>query len=178
MGAIAVESTMFALLVATYFYLRLVVPAWPPAGTPLPGLVAPPANVLLLLASVLPMAAVHRAALRQARRPVWLGLAACAGLGLVALALRVFEFRALHTRWDRHAYGAIVWGILAVHTIHLLAATGETALLAAIVRGARRQPKHFVDVDVNAVYWYFVAGAWLLLWGVVFVAPRLIEFSR
>ena len=31
----------------------------------------------------------------------------------------------------------------------------------------------FVDVEENAVYWYFVVLAWLPIYGVIYWAPRL-----
>ncbi len=40
-------------------------------------------------------------------------------------------------------------------------------------RGAVER-KHFVDVDVNAFYWYFVVFAWLPLYVMVYFAPRLL----
>jgi cytochrome c oxidase subunit I+III len=30
-----------------------------------------------------------------------------------------------------------------------------------------------VDVEDNAVYWYFVVAAWLPIYGVIYWAPRL-----
>jgi cytochrome c oxidase subunit 3 len=32
----------------------------------------------------------------------------------------------------------------------------------------------FVDVEENAVYWYFVVLAWLPIYGVIYWAPRLL----
>ena len=36
------------------------------------------------------------------------------------------------------------------------------------------EEKRFVDVEENAVYWYFVVIAWLPIWGVIYWAPRLL----
>ena len=36
------------------------------------------------------------------------------------------------------------------------------------------EEKRFVDVEENAVYWYFVVLAWLPIYGVIYWAPRLI----
>jgi cytochrome c oxidase subunit 1/cytochrome c oxidase subunit I+III len=173
LGLITIESTMFGLMVATYLYLRLVVPHWPPLANPLPGLAAPTANAALLLVSLLPMIVVHRAALARDRRRVGLGLIAGIGFGIAALVLRGFEFRALGVRWDAHAYASVAWVILGFHTGHLLASTVENVLLALVIASPRLQPTHFVDTEVNAIYWYFVVVGWLPMYLLVFFGPRL-----
>ena len=73
MGIIAIEGTMFAILIATYFYLRLYVPKWPPQLPP-PDLFYGTVNTLVLLLSVVPNQWVNRAAERQDLAAVRLGL--------------------------------------------------------------------------------------------------------
>src|SRR6187551_3306045 len=59
---LAIETSMFVLLIATYFYLRQNFELWPPPLAqltapldPLPGLSYGTANLLLLLLSCVPM---------------------------------------------------------------------------------------------------------------------------
>src|SRR3954470_20606547 len=67
-----IETTMFALLAATYFYLRMDFEQWPPVQPhtqppmyhPLPDLPIPTAILALQLLGCGSMAAVHIAALR------------------------------------------------------------------------------------------------------------------
>ena len=172
-GLIVIESTMFAILVASYLYLRLDADTWPPVGTPRPGLTAATLNVGVLVLSLAPMAWVQRAAYRHARVSVLAGLALSALLGLVAIAVRVLEFRALGCRWDSHAYGSLTWSILAMHFGHLVASVLETFLLAVLFMNRPIEAKHFGDAEVNALYWYFVVGAWLPLYVLVFFGPRM-----
>jgi len=169
-----IEGTMFAILIASYFYLRKNFAAWPPSGTPPPDLGAATANMVLMLASVWPMRAAHRAAFKEQRRPIWIALAVCTAAGCAALALRVFEFRAMHLRWDANAYGSIVWTMLGMHTGHLIASTLENILIALLMRAGPLERKHFVDVNVNAIYWYFVVFAWLPVYAIVYFAPRVL----
>ena len=70
-GLLTIEGTMFGLLVATYFYLKLNFLEWPPTGTPPPDLLDGTLNMLLLLGSIWPMIIAHRAALDEHRRPIW-----------------------------------------------------------------------------------------------------------
>jgi cytochrome c oxidase subunit 3 len=173
-GLLAIEGTMFGLLVATYFYLRLDAARWPPGGTPAPALGAATTNVVLLLATLAPMIVAHLAALREQRRPVWIALAVCVLAGLGSLVLRGFEFAALGCRWDSHAYGSITWTILAMHTGHLVTSTLENVLLALLMLRGPLERKHFVDANANAVYWYFVVASWVPLYLLVFWGPRIL----
>jgi heme/copper-type cytochrome/quinol oxidase subunit 3 len=169
---LAIEGTMFALLAASYFYLRQAALDWPPPPTPWPSLGVPTANLLVLVGSVLPMAWVHRRALRLDRRAVAAGLAVCTLFSMAAVVLRVVEFRALHVRWDMNAYGSIVWMILGMHTGHLVTSTIENVLVALVMFSRGLEDKHFVDATVNAVYWYFVVCSWVPLYAIVFLVPR------
>ena|ERR1051325_19800 len=174
LGLLAIEGTMFALLVGTYFYLMRNFDSWPPAGTPAPDLLAGTANMILLLISIWPMWIAHRAALEEQRGPVWVGLAICAVMGVIALILRAFEFKAMHCRWDTHAYGSIVWTMLGMHVIHLLASTVENVLIALVMFAGPAERKHFVDTNVNAVYWYFVVLVWLPIYAIIYFSPRIL----
>jgi heme/copper-type cytochrome/quinol oxidase subunit 3 len=173
-GLLTIEGTMFGLLVATYFYLQLNFTEWPPLGTPAPDLLAGSLNISLLLASMGPMIIAHRAALQERRRPIWIALAICIAMGVVSLVLRGFEFTAMHCRWDTHAYGSVVWTTLGMHTGHLIASTLENVLLALLMRLGPVERKHFVDVNVNAVYWYFVVLAWLPIYIILYFGPHLL----
>ena len=174
LGLLTIECTMFGILVASYFYLTKNFSVWPPPGTPAPDLGAATANMILLLASVWPMRVAHRNAFVERRRPIALALALCTLAGVIALVLRFFEFRAMHIRWDTNAYGSIVWTILGMHTGHLIASTLENILLMVLMRAGPVEAKHFVDTNVNAVYWYFVVFAWLPIYCVVYFAPRVL----
>jgi heme/copper-type cytochrome/quinol oxidase subunit 3 len=173
-GLLAIEGTMFGILIASYFYLSKNFSAWPPLGTPPPELGAATANMVLLLASIWPMRIAHRAAFKSQRRLIWITLAICSVIGFAALALRAFEFRAMRVRWDANAYGSIVWTTLGMHTGHLIASTLENVLIAVLMRAGPVEQKHFVDVNVNAIYWYFVVVAWLPVYVIIYFAPRIL----
>ena len=130
-------------------------------------------NAALLAASAPLGYLTDRAARREHHRATLVLLVAMVVAGVASLGLRALEFADLHVRWDSHAYGSILWMILGVHASHILAETLENVLLAVVFCCGRRERKHFVDVHVNMVYWYFVVGAWLLLYGLVFLLPQI-----
>jgi cytochrome c oxidase subunit 3 len=169
------EGAGFAILVVTYFYIRRNFDSWPPPRTVLPDLGVSTLNVAVMVTGIFPMFHTARLALRH-ERPRTLGfwLLVCVLFGVIAAILRVLEFKAVHTRWDSNAYGSIVWAILGVHFAHILAATLETLVIAILMFRGPVEEKHFVDITVNAVYWYFVALSWVAMYAIVFLAPRLI----
>jgi cytochrome c oxidase subunit III len=170
---IVIEGAGLAVLAFTYFYIWRNFDTWPPTGTKVPDLGVSTINVVVLVASILPMWHVAHLALRH-ERPRVLGswLLACAVLGITAAVLRVMEFRGVHTRWNASAYGTIVWAILTVHFAHILAATLETLVLGILMFRGPVEERHFVDITVNAVYWYFVAQSWVGLYAIAILGPR------
>lgn len=176
-----IETTMFGILIAAYFYIRLNFSQWPPPQPnffppnfdPVPDLGVSIVNLLVILVSCAPMILADRSALHLNRRRVDQGLIGCIALGLVAIALRWFEFHALKFRWDDNAYGSVVWMILGVHLTHLIVGTCENGIMLAWVMRHGLDAKHARDIRVTAVYWYWIAGIWVLLWAIVFIGPRV-----
>jgi len=173
MGIVAIEGMMFAIFIVTYFYLRIYVPKWPP-NLPPPDLLYGTLNTLILLVSAVPNQWVKHAAARKDLRSVRLGLLICLAFAAAFLVVRAFEFTALHCSWDTNAYGSAVWTLLGFHTFHLVTDTLDTAVLTALLFTRRLTGRSFVDVDENAVYWYFVVGVWLPVYAVIYIAPRVL----
>jgi cytochrome c oxidase subunit III len=173
MGIVAIEGMMFAIFLATYFYLRIYVPKWPP-NLPPPDLLYGTLNTLILLGSAVPNQWVKHAAERKDLRSVRIGLLICLAFAAAFLAVRAFEFMALHCSWDTNAYGSAVWTLLGFHTFHLVTDALDTAVLTALMFTRRIAGRSFVDVDESAVYWYFVVGVWLPVYAVIYIAPRIL----
>jgi cytochrome c oxidase subunit 3 len=175
-----IETTMFALLGATYFYLRMNFTSWPPTQPntqpplyhPLPNLWASTAVLAVLLASCIPMVITHRGALNMNSSLVRIGLVLSILAGIAACALRFFEFKTIHFSWDDNAYGSIVWMILGMHLFHILAATLEAIVMASYVLRHPLDDKHAVDITLTAIYWYWVTGMWVIFYLIVYWSPR------
>jgi heme/copper-type cytochrome/quinol oxidase subunit 3 len=93
-------------------------------------------------------------------------------MNLACLVLRFYEFPALKTRWDSHAYGSVVWVVLGLHMVHLVASIGENTVLTVYAFLRDIDEKHQLDLAVNSVYWYFVVASWIPIYVVVYFAPR------
>jgi len=172
LGLVAIESTMFALLIASYFYLRLNFKAWPPPNFGFPDLVPGTINMIVLLVSVWPMLWVDRAAKSGDQGRVQIGMIIATLMSIATVILRCYEFPAMRCRWDSHAYGSVVWTGLGLHMVHLVASALENIVLTVYAFIRKLDPKHQLDMEVNAVYWFFVVFGWLPVYVVIYFAPR------
>ena len=173
MAIIAIEGTVFALAIASYFYLQGNEEAWPPPDTALPGLLWPTVNVFILLVSLWPNEMVKRAAedMRPADTRRWMVVADLFAIAFVIV--RAIEYRHLNVSWDSNAYGSATWTLLSLHTIHLVTDLADTLVLTVLMFTHHgEKPRRFVDVAENAFYWYFVVLTWIPIYVVLYWVPR------
>lgn len=170
-GFLAIETTMLVICFVTYFYLRDRATDWPPPPTELPDLLVPTVNLALMLVSVATMHMVDRAAKKLDERKVFTWLTTTLVIGITFTVLRGFEFTALNVSWDTNAYGSIVWTIIVIHTFHLVSEIIETIIIGLILARGHTEPKYFVDLSDNALYWYFIVIIWIPCYVIIFLAP-------
>ena len=160
-----IEGAMFAMIFASYFYLRTRSTEWPPGLAP-PYLWYGVANTILFLPSVVPARSIQLRARAGDLAGSLTGLIGLAAFGLICLVIRGFEFKGLNCRWDANAYGSMVWALLVLHTGHLLTEWIETLVMVAFASSRKMEGKRFPDFDVNSDYWYFVVG-WAVIMNIV-----------
>ena len=173
MGLVAIESTVFVLAVAAYFYLATHAPEWPPHKL-LPDLLPGSLFTLVVLASMIPNIWVKHAAEQENLRYVRVGLVLMSLIGIAMLPIRYYEFVALNTAWSDSAYGSITVTLLGLHTVHLVTDLFDTLVLTALMFTSHAKGRRYVDVAENALYWNFVVVAWLPIYAVLYFAPRLL----
>lgn len=172
MGLVAIESTVFALAVMTYFYLRSHASTWPMSRFP-PDLAWGMLNTIIMLGSLVPNWLAKRAAEQLDLPKVRFWMVVCMAFSLAFLAVRVFEFKALNTSWDENAYGSAVWMLMGLHTTHLVTDAYDSLVLTVLMFTGPIEGKRFVDVSENAAYWYFVVASWIPIYAVVYWGARL-----
>jgi cytochrome c oxidase subunit III len=172
-GMIVIEGTMFAIMCATYLYLRWRVPEWPPGLAP-PDLLWGTLQTALMLVSLVPNQLAKWAAQKLDLERVRLWLVVCSVLGVVLIAVRVMEFTTLNAWWDTNAYGSAVWVVLGFHTGHLATDLTDTMVLTALMFKGPLEGRRFVDVTENSMYWYFIVASWLPLYALIYIAPRFL----
>jgi cytochrome c oxidase subunit III len=164
---VATEATLFAILLASYFYTRFRSPgAWPPDGQPDPRLLKPVSVT------------VYSAELGSRRgniRRLHAGLAATFALGLSFLILQGFEYheKLAELRPSTNAYGSLFYTITGLHGTHVIVGLLILAWTQFFAwRGAYASENH-VAVQVSALYWHFVHVVWLFVFASLYLSPRL-----
>lgn len=67
-----------------------------------------------------------------------------------------------------------MWFLLGLHTTHLLSDVGDTIVLAVLMFTQKgKAGRRFSDVSDNAFYWDFVVVSWVVLYLVIYWAPRM-----
>jgi len=174
MGIVLIEGTVFALAISAYYFYATRSSSWPPDGVAAPLLRWGTLNTLILLVSMVPNELARRAGEHVDLRSVRIWMVVCIAFGVAFNWVRVEEFRHLNVSWDHDAYGSIVWILLGLHTTHIVTDFLDTVVLTALMFVGPVEEHRFIDVEENAVYWYFVVLAWLPIYGVIYWTPRLI----
>lgn len=170
-GFVLIEGMGFVLAIGAYYYLLQNEVRWPPDASP-PPLGWATAFVLTGLCSEVPNYLVGRMAKAQRLHAVRWGLVLMVLLGLLMLALRGFELHALNVRWDRNAYGSIVWALLVLHTFHAITDVFDSMVLAALSWCKHMDGRRYADVADNALYWHFIVWSGAGLYLVIYWTPR------
>jgi cytochrome c oxidase subunit 3 len=172
-GFMAIESAGFALAFAAYFFLMAQEKQWP-ASAPPPDLFWGSATAVLLMLSEVPNIWIKDAAEARDLKKVRIGLVVMSLIVLPIFVTRGFEFAHLNIAWDRNAYGSITWALLVLHSFHLITDWVDTLVLTALMHTRHAtKGRRFVDTSENALYWHFVVISWLLVYAVLYWAPRL-----
>ena len=167
------EGTMLVILLISYFFLRTNIPDWPPGRTQPPNLFWGTLNTIVILVSFFPNHLAKRAAEQLELRKVRIWMIVTLLFGLAFAVIRIFEFRHLNTHWTENAYGSIVWFNMGFHTTHVLTDIVDTIVLIVLMYVGPIEGKRFVDVSENSIYWNFVIVIWLVMYAVIYIAPRV-----
>jgi cytochrome c oxidase subunit 3 len=173
-GVMAIEATVFALTVMSYFYLRSHANTWPMTALP-PDLLWGTLNTAILLASLLPNHLAKKAADAHDRNGVKLWLTVGVAVGVAFIVVRCFEFATLNVRWDSNAYGSVVWLLLALHTVHLVTDVYDSVILDVMFfQNEPLEGRRYVDASENCIYWNFVVWTWVPIYLVIYWGARVV----
>ena len=174
---IITEATLFAMLIASYFYLRFrSQPEWPPPPIEPPELMLPLIMSVILLSSSIPVHLAEAAIKKGNVLGLKIGLAIGALLGGIFLAITwgIEWPEALHAFTPRsNAYGSMYFTITGFHGAHVV--VGLAFSIWTQVRawqGAFDADRH-LTVQNFAMYWHFVDVVWVAVLTTVYVSPHL-----
>ena len=174
---IATEATLFAMLIASYFYLRFRGgPVWPPDDIEPPKLVLPLIMTVILLSSSIPVHMAERAAKRGDKRMLRIGLALGFLLGAAFLGITwgVEWPETLHEFGPTtNSYGSMFFTITGFHGAHVLGGLGFN--LWSQIRASRGAfgPERHLTIQNFTLYWHFVDVVWIAVMLTLYISPHL-----
>ena len=174
---IATEATLFAMLIASYFYLRFRGgPVWPPDDIEPPKLVLPLIMTVILLSSSIPVHMAERAAKRGDNRMLRIGLALGFVLGAAFLGITwgVEWPETLHEFGPTtNSYGSMFFTITGFHGAHVLGGLGFN--LWSQIRASRGAfgPERHLTIQNFTLYWHFVDVVWIAVMLTLYISPHL-----
>ena len=173
LGFVLIEGFTLVLCAAAYLYITQNFATWPPQNTPLPSLVAPSVQVIVMLVSLVPARWTARAARRYDVDRVRIGLTIATAFAIAIVGLRAWELLvSLGVKWDANAYGSVQWLVVGAHATLLLIELVEIGGMMLIFWFAPVEEKHMSDVADMVFYWYFMVLSWLPLYVLCFWLPR------
>ena len=173
---IATEATLFAILLASYFYVRFnTVDGWPPDGIGDPKLARAAVMTIVLAASSVFVHAGESGIRRGSRRALVGGLAGGFLLGAVFLALQLWETDAVARDLTprTNAYGSLFFTVTGAHAAHLAAGLLLVAWVQVRAWWGAYTPRRHLGVQVAAIYWHFVAALQVVIFAALYLSPRL-----
>ena len=173
---IATEATLFAILLASYFYVRFnAIDGWPPDGIGDPKLARAAVMTIVLAVSSVFVHAGESGIRRGSRRALVGGLASGFLLGAVFLALQLWETGAVARDLTprTNAYGSLFFTVTGAHAAHLAAGLLLVAWVQVRAWWGAYTPRRHLGVQVAAIYWHFVAALQVVIFAALYLSPRL-----
>ena len=169
-----IEASMFFVLLAMYFYIRLSYDMWPPPGVQLPRVGLASFALVPLVVSALGSYLASEAAKKNDRGGMLLGLGLNVVLAVAFMVLRGVSWATWNFNWKTGAYGSIVWALMWLHTLDAVADIVFTAVLMVIIALGFTGMKQRSAVHVDSILWYFIVLIWLPLYVAIYWGPYIV----
>lgn len=166
------EGMFFAGLLSAFVVFRVGSVVWPPPFQPRLPVVVTALNTLILLGSGYSMHRAVRAIRTGNRQGLVQGLGVTALLGAAFLGVQGYEWIRLlgfGLTPSSGVYGSTFYTLIGCHGVHVLVAVVWLLIILALAKRNRFTRWSYVAVEVCSMYWYFVVGLWLVLFGLVYL---------
>lgn len=172
LALIGTETSVFAYLLFSYFYLQSQhAQTWPPTGLP-PMRYSIPVTCCLIASAGTMWWAEHSA--RIGRRPFLLvALLVTLLLGVAYVVLQFLDWQIEPFTISSGAYASLFFLITAAHVLHAI--VGGFILIAMIIWSAMGHiaEQRFGAIDIAAMYWYFIVGIWIAVFITLYILPYI-----
>jgi heme/copper-type cytochrome/quinol oxidase subunit 3 len=166
------EGALFAYLFFSYFYLALhAISQWPPGGPPHLSIAVP--GTLILVAAGVVVWWGERGIQRGNRRRLMIGLSSAMLLGLVFLGMQGVEWHNKAFGLSASVYSSLYFTITGTHMLHVMVGLLMIGVLLVWTALGYFGGGRHAAVSIGVIYWHFVTIVWLVVFFVIYIAPRL-----
>lgn len=160
---ILAEAMIFMSFFASYWFMRLTAPSWPPAGTVALPTVMPMVMTGVLVASSLTIHHGEEMLHRGSRSGYVTWLLITITLGLAFLGMSAYEWTHLFHQgfgFETNAYSTVFFTITGFHGAHVMVGLG---IFVAVLVPALRGRINRAFVRTAGLYWHFVDIIWFFV---------------
>jgi heme/copper-type cytochrome/quinol oxidase subunit 3 len=170
---ITTEASLFAYLLFSYAYFAV---RFGPALLPTrhPSLLLAGPDTLVLLCSSVAMGWGEQAASRGQRGRLLAGLGTTIVLGVIFVAVQMFEWKTRAFSLTSDAYGSFYFTITGFHMAHVVVGVVILTVIFAWSAAGDFSPRRHEHVVIGATYWHFVDVVWLAVFATFYLAPYLL----
>ena len=174
MVLIMTEGTIFASLLASYFFLQAASAEWPQGGIEAPELQKISLMTVVLLGSSGPLLWAEHGIRKGKQGQLKAGLIMVILMGLSFFAfLTLYEYPELTFGIRDNAYASIFYTTTAFHGSHVL---GGLIMLGVVLikafQGKFSAERH-TTVQVVGMYWHFVDAVWVFVFSSLYLSAHL-----
>jgi heme/copper-type cytochrome/quinol oxidase subunit 3 len=171
---IATESTFFAALLSSYFFVRANSAQWPVGGVEIPPLNLAIPNTVLLLSSSAVAIMAERALRSGARSRFHLLSGMVVVMGALFVSVQMYEWSQAGFTPSTNVYGSLFYTITGFHGLHVI--VGLVFILTVSIwdlRHASYNAERHLPVRLSFLYWHFVDIVWIFVFGSLYVFEHL-----
>jgi len=169
---IMTEGTLFAGLIASYWFYRAAAKQWPPAGIEDPKLTLSIIMSFVLWGSSIPMLIAERGIKKGRQRALRFGLMMAWIMGAAFLGYSMKDFSELKFSWRQNAYGSIYYTTVGLHTFHVFVGLMMSLVVQIKAWQGKFSAERHVTVQVYAMYWHFVDAIWIFVMPTFILSPH------
>jgi heme/copper-type cytochrome/quinol oxidase subunit 3 len=170
---IATEATVFASLLAAYFFVRAASPDWPQGGIKPPELPTISVFTVVLLASSIPLFWGESAIRKGKVGALRIALLVNFVLGVAFILNQVVEYRALEFRLSTNAYASLFIVITALHGLHVVIGLCMNVVVQLKARLGWFNADRHLTVSVFSLYWHFVDVVWIFVFSSLYLSAHI-----
>ena len=170
---IMTEATIFASLIASYFFLQAQAHEWPLGGIEPPELEKVSVLSVILIGSSGPMFWAEHGIRKGQQWRLKLGVSLVILMGLTFFTYLLYEYQELTFGIRDNAYASIFYTTISLHGSHVVVGLAMLGVVLIKALQGKFTAERHVTVQVVGMYWHFVDAVWIFVFSSLYLSAHL-----